>query len=151
MRIQIIEKFFEDVTERNADDPACPPMNYADQKEMLKDILVGYGFAPVPAVEHAHYLTTGGDTYAAMSGAQPAAGYPVRWEQDYGGAGAGAQPGQLRGRGGRGNRPPRGGGQPGAGRGLTDRVGRYPGDWKKCVTAGGESICVAFQMGRCKK
>ena len=36
MRIELVEKFFEDVCEANADDPRSPPMSYNDQKELLK-------------------------------------------------------------------------------------------------------------------
>ena len=42
MRIELIEKYFEDVTGANADDPRSPPMGYAEQKEMLKVCVVSW-------------------------------------------------------------------------------------------------------------
>ena len=59
--------------------------------------------------------------------------------------------GRDRGRGGdrgRGQPPARGSGNQGR---AVDRIGRFPSDYQKCVTAGGEIICVGFQQGRCKK
>ena len=113
---------------------------------LFQDILVGHSLAPVPAVEHEYYLSTGGGVYAAVSGSihsdvgdqgqQPAGG---RGRDRFRERRSRGQPG-----------PP---GPPGApsGRVYGDRVGRFPGDYKKCITGGGEVICVAFQTGRCKK
>lgn len=89
--------------------------------------------------------------YAAVSGSMPDRGQQL---EPYGGAQPGNQ--QQRPRGGRGGRGNRGRGNPapaipGGAAIREDRVGRFPGDWKKCVTATGEVICVAYQMGRCKR
>ena len=84
------------------------------------------GLAPVPAVEHEHYLTTGGGVYAAVTGDR-AGKTSRRVEED------GVK--DSRQRSGQGSR---GGG------GYVDRVGRSPGDDRKCVTVAGEVICVAF-------
>ena len=109
--------------------------------------MTGAQLGPIPVVEHHHYLETGGEVYSAVAGMAPSG---VR-----GGGHGGQMSGAPRGRG-RGRRrgaPPAGAGAgPGLGAGArVDRVGRSPGDWKKCVSAAGEVICVAFQLGRCKR
>ena len=105
----------------------------------MQDILVGSGLAPVPAVEHSHYLNTGGEVYAMMTGTAPPAN-----PTGGGGVPHTRQPGRGRGRGGRGGGRPLGGAS-GGGAPPHDRVGRFPRDWKELVTATGDQICVAWR------
>ena len=43
IRIQLIEKIFEDASFANARDPRALPLNYTELKQLLGDILVGAG------------------------------------------------------------------------------------------------------------
>ena len=149
-RVKLVEAFFREVLSRNAQTPQEPPLDYKLMKGVVKTILYAQGLPAIPVPDHQHYLDTQGGAYAGgfdvhvERQAVPTTPTVPRGRRGDGGGGRGGR-GAGAGDGASGLRAPAGGNM------STEKVGRYPRNFKLAVTGAGLRVCMGYQQRRCTR